>query len=90
MQINGADNSQFNGFLEGLLPAKPNNSAANEDLQADSLLSTDYASLISEAIQASVEDSTVLERAGELLSSGRLDSPQAARTAAENILKSGI
>ena len=90
MQKNGADNSQLNGFLDGVRPGKSDAAKASDGMEAEVFFQTDYSSLIAEALESSRSDTDAVERANELLASGGLDSPESAHIAAENILKSGI
>jgi len=90
MEINGANNSQLDGFFEGLSPVTSNNHRTCDGLEADACLQSDYASLTSRAIQMADNQSDAVQNAGELLASGELDSGQAARATAENILTFGI
>ncbi len=49
-----------------------------------------YASLVDKAIHVSQADGDAIQRARELLLSGRLESPENIRAAAENIMRFGI
>jgi len=57
---------------------------------ADLSLQVDYASLIDKAVQAEETDLNTVKRAREMLLSGKLDSEENIRLAAENIIKFGI
>jgi len=57
---------------------------------ADASLRIMYASLIDRAKHARRPESDALEQGRRLLLSGKLDSPEIIRAAAENIAKSGI
>ena len=61
----------------------------NTDLASDSL-QVDCESLIEKAAQPPQEDGDAVQRAQQLLLSGRLDSPQNIQAAAEKIVKFGI
>ena len=90
MQINGANNNQLGGFIEGIPPVNPHRRRTSQDPEAGASLETDYHTLISQALQPARSQSETVQRAGELLASGQLEGRQAARGAAENILKLGI
>ncbi|MEJ2701011.1 MAG: hypothetical protein P8Z79_01070 [Sedimentisphaerales bacterium] len=60
------------------------------DNDVDVSLRVDYASLIEKASQQPEADAQIVQRAREMLLSGRLESPQNIRKAAENIVKFGI
>jgi hypothetical protein len=57
---------------------------------ADVSVQVNYASLIEEAMQPPQDDAQLVEQARQLLLSGRLESPQSIREAAENIVRFGI
>lgn len=57
---------------------------------SDATLQVSFADLISQAIQASETDTDAVQKARELLQSGRLTSPQNIRSAAAEIVKFGI
>jgi len=56
----------------------------------DATLQVSFADLINQALQASETDTDVVQKARELLQSGRLTSPQNIRSAAAEILCYGI
>lgn len=58
--------------------------------EGDVSLQANYDSLIEKAKEIPPEDSTAVQRAQQLLSSGQLESPENIRAAAENIIKFGI
>ena len=49
-----------------------------------------HAELIEKAVQSQQEDAAAVEKAKQLLNSGRLDDPKLIRQAAENIIEYGI
>jgi len=57
---------------------------------SDATLQVDFADLINQAIQASETETDAVQKARELLQSGRLTSPENIRSAAESILTLGI
>ena len=58
--------------------------------EPDVTLQVDYAALIEQAKQIPEADPTAVERAAELIESGRLDSPENIQAAAENIVDFGV
>ncbi|MHC4616186.1 MAG: hypothetical protein ACYTEQ_00375 [Planctomycetota bacterium] len=56
----------------------------------DASLRVNYASLIDEAMQVPDTDVNAIQKAQELLLSGRLEGPENIRKAAENIITFGI
>jgi hypothetical protein len=81
---------QIQDFLEKPLSEQPNSAGTPPDNGADVSLQVNYASLINKATQIPQEDVKAVQRAQELLLSGRLDCPENAREAAENVTKFGI
>ena len=63
-------------------PASPN--------PVDATLQVQYAPLVAEAIQGSEPDAEAVQRAQALLASGQLDSPEAIRAAAQELVDFGI
>ncbi len=57
---------------------------------SDATLQVSFADLINQAIQTSETDTDVVQKARELLQSGRLTSPQNIRSAAAEIVRFGI
>lgn len=57
---------------------------------SDATLQVSFAHLINQAIQASETDTDAVQKARELLQSGRLTSPQNIRSAAAEIVNFGI
>jgi len=92
MKINGANtnNNQIKDFLEDISPGRSDRPRPCNGQEAAACLSSDYCSLISRALQTAQSGTTVVQRSSKLLASGELDSLQAGRSAAENILKFGI
>ena len=56
----------------------------------DASLQIQYASLIEQAVKSPPDDTDTVTQARELLLSGRLDTPDNIRQAAENIIKFGV
>jgi hypothetical protein len=57
---------------------------------SDATIEVSFAEIINKARQAEEADSDAVQKARELLLSGRLTSPENIRAAAENILRFGI
>ena len=88
--IEKVNTSQIQGFLENTSSRQPNSAAALTGNDADVSVQVDYASFIDRAMQAPQTDTQAVQRAGELLLSGQLESPENIRKAAENIIEFGI
>ena len=68
----------------------PNHPGAIRGNDVDVSVQVDYASLVDKAIQPPETDDQQVQQARELLLSGKLDSMDIIRGAAENILKYGV
>ena len=88
--IEKIDYNQIQNLLENASSrqSKPAGTTSNND--ADAALEINYASLINAAINAPQTDTTAVQQAQELLSSGELESEENTREAAENIIDLGI
>ncbi len=87
--IEKIDNSQ--PLIEsGASPKQPNSANAPASNGADVSIQVDYGSFIDKAMQIQQTDARAVQRARELLLSGRLESTENIRAAAENIIKFGI
>lgn len=88
--IERVDNNQVPDVLKESsgLQSSPSDISANTGVDAS--LQVSYGSLIEQAKQLPPEDTSVVQQARELLSSGQLDSPQNIRKAAEAIITFGI
>jgi len=91
MSIDITNNITLDAAGGSLEPAK------NADLDkpsqagaADSTLRAEYESFIRRALELEDTDPKAVDEARQALESGRLDTPEGAQSAAENILKSGI
>ncbi len=73
-------------------PAQRSNQGPTTSTQApvDATLQTEYAPLVAEALRSSETDAEAVQRAQALLASGQLDSIEAIREAAQNIVDLGI
>lgn len=91
MPIDITNNIVFDAGSSGLDPSKKSdvNKAPQQDA-ADSTLRTEYEPFIQRAVQFDDNDSQAVAEAKEALESGLLDTPEAIRSAAENILNNGI
>ena len=74
----------------GSSTGQPNSSGALRGNDVDVSIQVNYASLVDKAMQPPKTDDRLVRQARELLLSGKLDSKDIIRAAAENILKYGI
>lgn len=88
--IDKIENNQLRDILEKYSARQHDPQQVPADSEGDASLQADYACLIEKAKQAPQTDQTAVERARDLLLSGRLESPQNIRAAAENIINFGI
>jgi len=84
--IEKINNNQISDILKDSSSKQPQETT---DPASDSL-QVDCEALIEKAAQPPEEDGDAVQRAQQLLLSGRLDSPQNIRAAAEKIVKFGI
>ncbi len=88
--IEKINNNQVPDILKESSSRQPERSTEPTDNQVDASLQVTYDSLIEKAKEMPQEDADAVERARRLLLSGRLESPENIRAAAENIAKFGI
>ncbi len=88
--IEKVNTNQIQGFLEKSSSRQPNSAAALTGNDADVSVQVDYASFIDRAMQTPQTDTQAVRRAGELLLSGQLESPENIQQAAKNIIEFGI
>ena len=81
--------NQIRELLEELSSKQLNSGGNAKNSDADVSVQVNYASLIEQAMQAPEADD-VVAAARELLLSGKLESPENIRAAAENIIDFGI
>ena len=74
----------------GMSFGQPNSARALPDKDEDVSVQVNYASLIEKAMQEPENDAQRVHKARELLLSGKLESTENIRQAAENIVKYGI
>ena len=74
----------------GSSSGQPNTHGALRGSDVDVSVQVDYASLVDKAMQPPKTDDLRVQQARELLLSGKLDSMDIIKEAAENILKYGI
>jgi hypothetical protein len=88
--INNIHNNQVTNAMGS--SALPHAEGVNRRLteQSDATAQVDFADLINQAMQATQGDADAVQRARELLQSGRLTSTENIRSAAENIITFGI
>lgn len=82
--------NQIRELLEALSSGPPNPDSAIPNNDADVSVQVNHASLIKQAIQASEAQDDVVGEARKLLRSGKLESPENIREAADNIVTFGI
>jgi hypothetical protein len=82
--------NQIRELLEELSSRQLNPGSAAPNSDTDVSVQVNYASLIDQAMQAPQADDNVVDAARKLLLSGKLESPENIRAAAENIIKFGI
>jgi hypothetical protein len=88
--IEKVNTNQIQSFLEKSTSRLPNNAAALTGNDVGVTIQVDYASFIDGAMKIPQTDSQIIEQAKELLLSGRLESPENIKKAAENIITLGI
>ncbi len=88
--IEKVNTSQIQGFPEKTPSRQPNSAAALTGNNTDVSVQVDYASFIDRAMQTPQTDTQAVQRAGELLLSGQLESPENIRKAAKNIIEFDI
>lgn len=88
--IDKIDNNQIPDLSGKSLPNHIGSNKASINNDADVTLQVDYASLLNKAAQIPENDAKAIQKAQELLESGRLETPENIREAAENIIKFGI
>jgi hypothetical protein len=88
--INNIQNNQVTGAMGS--GALPHAEAVNKRLteQSDATAQVNFADLINQAMQATPADADAVQKARELLQSGRLTSLENIRSAAESIITFGI
>jgi hypothetical protein len=90
MMIEKIDTSRIQSSIDKSLSKQPGSADNVTNQNIDASLQVDYASLIDKAVNAQQSDVEPVRRAKELLLSGKLDSPENIRAAAENIITFGI
>ena len=91
MSIDITNNIVFDTGSSALDPyIKPDLKNTPQPDAADSTLRTEYEPFIKRAVQLNDTNSQAVEEAAKALEIGLLDTPEAIKSAAENILKSGI
>ncbi len=88
--IDNVQNSQIKQALGMSALPHPDATGKPADDGSDATLQVSFADLINQAIQASETDTDAVQKARELLQSGRLTSPQNIRSAAAEIVSHGI
>jgi len=88
--IEKINSEQIRQILGNAMQQKPDSASNTQNNDADVSLRVSYASFIDKATQPVQTDPQAVSEAKELLSSGRLESPENIRQAAENLLELGI
>ena len=88
--INKIDAHQIQDVLARPASQQSSSAKALANAGVDISLQINYASLVDKAMLTQRTDSDAVRRAGELLRSGQLESPENIRAAAENIIKFGV
>ncbi len=88
--IEKINNNQIPDILKESSSRQPEPPREPADNQVDASLQVTYDSLIEKAKEMPQEDADAVERARRLLLSGRLESPENIRAAAENIAEFGV
>jgi hypothetical protein len=90
MQIDKTQNIQPQNIIDPIAPKEANRKPTGQT-SSDVTIDTRYQEYASQALNnAGTDDTAEIEQARKLLASGALDTPEAARKAAENLLKFGI
>lgn len=82
--------NQIRELLEELSSRQPGPAGGAANNNQDVSVQVNYASLIDQAMQTTPADHDVVAEARELLISGKLESPENYKAAAENIVMFGI
>ncbi|MDH4240172.1 MAG: hypothetical protein OEW48_11470 [Phycisphaerae bacterium] len=82
--------NQIRELLEELSSRQLNPAGNAKNSDADVSVQVNYASLIDQAMQVPLEEDDVIAAARKLLLSGKLESKENCREAAENIINFGI
>ncbi|MHC4158174.1 MAG: hypothetical protein ACYSSO_03755 [Planctomycetota bacterium] len=88
--IEKIDYNQIQNLQENASSRQSNPAGTTSNNNADAALEVNYASLINEAMNTTQTDTTAVQQAQELLSSGQLESEKNTQEAAENIINFGI
>jgi len=88
--IDKIGNNKIQDFFEKSSSKQTSSADALPNNDEDVSVQVNYASLIDQAMQISQTSADTVQRARELVLSGRLDTPANARRAAEHILNYGI
>jgi len=90
MMINNINANQIGQTLGKTPLSYPDPANIRPASNSDATIQVDFAGILNQAKQAEEADATAVQKARELLLSGRLTSPQNIRSAAENIINFGI
>ena len=91
VMIGKINNSQMQDILEITSSKQSASAVPSSNVGADASLQVDFASFIDQAMQQTQQTGkSEVQHAREILLSGRLDSPENVRAAAEEIINFGI
>ena len=82
--------NQIPEHIDGPSSGQQNRPKPAANNQADATLQIDFGRLIEQAVNTPPDADDKVQKAHELLESGRLDNPANIRQAAENIIKFGL
>jgi hypothetical protein len=88
--IDKINNDKITEFAEKLANTQPDRPKSPQDSPKSDSIQVSFADLVDQAVKASDANPDIVQKAKQLLNSGQLDTPENIRSAAENILKSGI
>lgn len=88
--IEKIENNQVPDILKELSSKPSESSKGSANNLTDASLQISNSSLIEQAKQVPTEDANVVQQARQLLLSGKLDTPENIRAAAEAIVKFGV
>ncbi len=88
--IDKVNTSQLQDIMANAFAKEARNTEPGQNHPADASLQADYAALIKQASAACTDDNTNLQKAKELLNTGKLDTPENINQAARNITRFGV
>jgi hypothetical protein len=88
--IDKVNTSHLQDILANAFAKEARSTEPGQNHPADASLQADYAALIKQAAAACSDDNTNLQKAKELLDSGKLETPENISQAAKNIAQFGV